>query len=58
MVEVVEIVKAWKPTGNIGLTSKTFTACFHTIGAVFEPAHYLIDDGSIEYVRAQRQANV
>ena len=50
LVEAVEIFKAWKLSGNIGLTSETFTACIHTIGAILELAHYLTDDGSIEYV--------
>ena len=46
----MEIFKALKSSGNINLTSETFTACIHTIGAVLELAHYLIDDGSIENV--------
>ena len=50
LVEAVEIFKAWKSSGNIGLTSETFTACIHTIGAIVELAHYLIDDSTIEYV--------
>ena len=31
--EAVKIFKAWMSSGNIGLTSETFTACIHTIGA-------------------------
>ena len=50
LVEAVEIFKAWKSSGSIGLTSETFTACIHTIGAILKLACYLIDDGSIEYV--------
>ena len=36
LVEAVEIFKAWKSSGNIGLASETFTVCIHTIGAILE----------------------